>query len=310
MDHNMQKLDIRIKQLEKQTSDMLMDNYIESLKINGYVIIPNLLTTEEINIAKNKFYKWQQTIPNHDKLHSTIDPHGIYKFHEAGQQEHAWYLRTRKSIIDVFKKIWDTDELTVSFDGSCYIPKECTKKDKCWTHTDQAPNSLGVQCYQSYVSLTKNSERSTIFYKNSHHTHQEYFKTRNITGAKNWQLIDPAHLEEIKNTKNIMDVNPGDLVIWDSRTFHQNRYGLPNSEERIVQYLCYLPKSHIKNTKTQSDKRRKYFNERRTTSHWPFPIHVNGLQARTFGDISKIIDYSKLVKPNLDEYMETIDTLI
>jgi hypothetical protein len=305
--HNMQK---RIEELEKQMSCMLIDKYVETLKTNGYVIIPNVLTSEEIDIAKNKFYNWQQTIPNHDKLHSTIDPHGIYKFHEAGQQEHAWYLRTRKSIIDIFKKIWDTEELTVSFDGSCYISKDCTKKDKCWTHTDQAANSVGVQCYQSYVSLTKNSERTTILYKKSHETHEEYFKSRNITGSKNWLLIDLEYLEEIKDTKNIIDVNPGDLVIWDSRTFHQNRYGEPNSEERIVQYLCYLPKSHIKNTKTQIEKRRKYFNERRTTSHWPFPIHVNGLQARTFGDISKIIDYSKLVKPDLEEYMDMINMLI
>ena len=306
----MDSLQKRIEDLEKQIFNIITNKYIENLKTDGFVVIPSVLTSEEVDIAKEMFYKWQASVPDHDKQHNAIDPHGIYKFHEAGHQEHAWYLRTRKSIIDIFKKIWDTDELNVSFDGSCFIPQNCVKKDKCWTHTDQAPNSVGVHCYQSFVSLTKNSERTLVLYKHSHDLHQDYFKSRNITGAKNWELIDPTYLEQIKDERTVMDVNPGDLVIWDSRTFHQNQYGKANSEERIVQYLCYLPKSHPKNTKTQVEKRRKYFNERRTTSHWPCPISVNGLQPQTYGDSSKMIDYSKLVKPDLEKYMDLIQTLI
>ena len=57
-------------------------------------------------------------------------------------------------------------------------------------------------------------------------------------------------------------------------------------------------------------KREKYFLERRTTSHWAYPIKVNSLQTQTYGDESKLIDYSSLPKPNLTEYMEVIKTLI
>ena len=168
-------------------------------------------------------------------------------------------MRTRKKIIKVFKKLWNTEDLIVSFDGCCYIPKECSKKDRLWTHTDQAADSKGLKCYQSFVSLTKNCERTIILYENSHLFHEDYFKEKNITGSKNWNLIDEDYLEKIKYGKRVLSVNPGDLVIWDSRTFHQNQYGKPNSEERIVQYLCYLPKSHINNTKSQSEKRKKVF---------------------------------------------------
>ena len=117
-------------------------------------------------------------------------------------------------------------------------------------------------------------------------------------------------LGNISLVKDLAEGNHGDLVIWDSRTFHQNRYGEPNSEERIVQYLCYLPKSHIKNTKSQIEKRKKYFEELRTTSHWPCPLKVNSLQPQTYGDDSKLIDYELLVKPDLSNYMETIEKLI
>ena len=49
------------------------------------------------------FREWQTTIPDHDYLHNMIDPHGIYKYHEVGHQEHAWYIRTRTGVQDVFR---------------------------------------------------------------------------------------------------------------------------------------------------------------------------------------------------------------
>ena len=158
--------------------------------------------------------------------------------------------------------------------------------------------------------MTDNSQRTLVVYESSHKLHETYFKERDINSGKNWQLIDHDYLDRIKDQKKVLNVKAGDLVLWDSRTFHQNQYGEPNLEERIVQYVCYLPKNDKKNTKSQKTKREKYFLERRTTSHWPYPLHVNSLQPQTYGDKSREIDYSKLSAPNLDEYMETIKTLI
>ena len=306
----MEQLVERINHLEEQINNLFLQKYIINLKQNGYVVIPNVLNNYEINKATELFKKWKNSINNIDNIHNSIDPHGIFKFHEIGHQEFAWYLRTRPNIINIFKKIWKTDELVVSFDGSCYIPETCKKKDKTWTHTDQAPNSIGLKCYQSFVSLTNNEERTLIVYEKSHLLHEQYFKDRNISHSKNWNLIDIDYLNFIKSTKKTLKVNAGDLVIWDSRTFHQNQYGKINSEERLVQYLCYLPKNVKENNKTQSQKRLKYFNEKRTTSHWPYPLNVNSLQPQTYGDESKLIDYSKLPKPNLNEYLNIIKTII
>jgi hypothetical protein len=300
----------RVETLEQEIKTLLIDKYLSQLSENGYVIIPNVLESSEIQHAKELFLKWKDSIPDFDKFHNTVDPHGIFKFHEVGHQEFAWYIRTRPQIIDIFKKIWKTDELVVSFDGACYLPKNLSKKDKIWTHTDQAPNLVGLQCYQSFVALTDNSEKTLVVYESSHKLHENYFKERDIKSGKNWQLIDHDYLDRIKDQKKVLNVKAGDLVLWDSRTFHQNQYGEPNLEERIVQYVCYLPKNDKKNTKSQKTKREKYFLERRTTSHWPYPLHVNSLQPQTYGDKSREIDYSKLSAPNLDEYMETIKTLI
>ena len=68
----------------------------------------------------------------------------------------------------------------------------------------------------------------------------------------------------------------------------------------------------MKNSKEELiiEKRKKYFNERRTTSHWPYPLKVNSLQPQTYGDKTRLIDYSKLKKPDLSKYLKTIETLI
>ena len=98
------------------------------LETNGYVVCPNVLNKREIKEITEEFKKWQKTVPNHDKHHNNCDPHGLYKFHEAGHQRHAWIIRTHPVVQSYFKHLWNTDELIVSFDGSCYIPKELKKK--------------------------------------------------------------------------------------------------------------------------------------------------------------------------------------
>jgi hypothetical protein len=88
---------------------------------------------------------------------------------------------------------------------------------------------------------------------------------------------------------------------------YQNQYGsLP--EERIVQYVSYLPKQGC--NKKMQEKRRKYFMERRTTSHWAYPIKVNGQQPQTYGNKDLLIDYAALQKPDLTDLMPKIEKLL
>ena len=277
------------------------------LETDGYVIIPNILNESEIEIALDYFRDWLKSL-NSD--YEWMNPHGIFKFHQVGHQRHAWYLRTRPAIQDVFRFLWETDDIVSSFDGSCYIPKSLSKRDTVWTHTDQAPASEGLKCYQSFVSLTDNKERTLTVYKGSHLLHQRYFKERGITSTKNWHKIDKDYLDTIQNTREVLHVPRGALVLWDSRTFHQNQYGCPGSEERIVQYICFLPQNNSGNSESIKNKRKKYFAERRTTSHWPYPIAVNGLQPQTYGDKTKEIDYSLLPPIDLSDMMNDIEAIL
>lgn len=282
----------------------------QELQTKGFCIVPGVLNTDEINTCLGWFRDWQKSIPDHDYQHDKLSPHGIYKFHEAGHQRHSWFIRTHPKVRSVFEGLWDTKDLIVSFDGSCYIPKNLKKKDNIWTHTDQGPSKKGRQCIQGYVALTSNKERTFVCYSGSHHIHEKYFKDKGIEKGADWQIIDRDTVDALRSYKIVNNVPAGSLVLWDSRVFHQNQYGKPGSEERIVQYVCYLPKNHPKNTLAMRKKRRKYFEERRTTSHWPCPIKVNGKQGRNFGNERLRINYENLRKPDLADMMDEINRLL
>ena len=287
----------------------LHDDVRKSLEENGYAVVKNVLTPEEVKEARVMFDEWRASVPNLDKQHNTVDPHGIYKHHEAGHQKHAWFIRTCPNVQEVFKKFWKTDELVVSFDGSCYIGPECRKKDNCWTHTDQAPNSVGLKCIQGFVALTTNKQRTLVVYEGSHLEHEKYFKENDIKGTKNWFKFDEDYVASLKDRRRVLHVPAGALVLWESRTYHQNQYGKPG-EERLVQYISYLPKNDPKNNERMRKKRLNYFDTRRTTSHWAYPISVNGKQPQTYGDKSREIDYSLLPVPDLSEMMPEIEKLL
>jgi len=293
-----------------------MTKYIKNLKEKGYVTIPNVLNKDEIKEYKKSFLEWYaRNEENLQEIHRTSYPHGIFKGHQIGHQRFSWLIRINLGIQKIFKEIWKTDELVVSFDGCCYIPKECKKKDNCWTHTDQGPTHPGLQCYQGYIALTSNKQRTFRVYEGSHLLHEKYFSDKDDKSKGNWHKINPEYLQEIKDSKKVLDVPAGSMVLWDSRSFHQNQYGVSHpepelNEERLVQYVCFLPKSHPKNTKAMKKKRLNYLKALRTTSHWPCPINVNSLQVRTFGDDSKIIKYDNLTPPILEDIKDEINKII
>ena len=101
--------------------------------------------------------------------------------------------------------------MIVSFDGSCYISESC-KKDKVWTHTDQCANKHDLECYQGFVALTNNKERTLIVYEGSHLLHEKYFKHRGLKGSKNWELIEDNYLKEIADRKRVLEIPAGALV--------------------------------------------------------------------------------------------------
>jgi len=294
--------------------DIDMNEIKKNFEEKGYVVIPNIITNEEIIEYINEFNKWMDSIPNSDYLHSIIHYHGIFKYFQVGHQRFAWLMRTNEKIINVFKALWDTDELVVSFDGCCYYPSNSNNLSSYWIHSDQSPLKKNLCCIQSFISLTSNKEKTFLVYEGSHKLHEHHTNTYNIQSNSDWYPINQDYVKNIEHTKKILHVEAGSLVLWDSRTFHQNTCANPNSkEERLVQYLCYLPKNNKNNTTEMTEFRMACFNNLRTTNHYPYPISCVPLQPNAYNYYNHEninIDYSKIKKPYLNDLLDKIYKLL
>jgi len=292
-----------------------MSNYIMDLSVNGYTVIPNVYSEEEIKEYWSEFNKWRESVPDLEHTHNILSSAGIFKHHQVGHQRFAWLARTNPKIVNIFKQLWDTDKLVTSFDGCCYYPENYAEEPSYWTHTDQSSQKKGLRGYQSFLSLTNNTERTFVVYKGSHLLHENYFKYMEIDDPKDWNIIDRDYIDTIYYKQEIISVKAGDLVIWDSRTFHQNTCGDPDcGEERLVQYLCYLPKNHPDNDSNQMGLRMTYFNTLRTTNHLPYPMCAVSKQPNTYNYYNPaypiVINYKNLPKPELTDMLLRIYELL
>ncbi len=274
---------------------------MEELREKGYTIVPGVFSKEKVQKARDLFFHWIESAPDVFRHHLHSSFQGLMKFGEVGHQKHAWFIKTDPDVQRVFKDLWKTEDLVTGFDGTCWIPDDWMCEDVCWTHTDQAASAKGLTCIQGFVSLTDNVERSFVVYEGSHLLHEPYMKQNGFTGARNWRLIDKTYLETIQSTRKVLTVRAGDMVLWDSRTFHQNQFGT-RYEERLVQYVCYLPKHHPSNTPGMQRTRKKYYEKRRSTSHWPYPLSVNAAQPQ-----DQILTVPAV---NLSEYEDEIKKLL
>ncbi|KAF6840950.1 phytanoyl dioxygenase [Colletotrichum plurivorum] len=78
-----------------------------------------------------------------------------------------------------------------------------------------------------------------------------------------------------------VDAEPGDLLLWDSRTPHYN-LSPEGSRPRFCVYACYMPAAEA----TQEDlvRKRAAFENLQSTTHWPNAMHVGGIPVKRGGE--------------------------
>ena len=294
---------------------MLYAENIKELKTKGYTIVKNIINSKEILEYEKEFTKWLDNNPNIYTLHELIHNSGIFKFFNVGHQRFAWLLRTNQKIQEVFKEIWGCEELVTSFDGCCLFKSEEYYLNKHWTHSDQSYNKKGLSCVQSFVSLTDNKEKTFVVYEGSHLLHESYCEEYEVYNDIQWTEICKEYTNKIKDAKRILEVNKGDLVLWDSRTFHQNTPGkYNNSERRLVQYICFLPKNSELNTDEENELRRYFFENKITTTHFPYPMKDIPKQPLYFNmcypEYAIYIDYDKINNTYIDDLIPEIEKIL
>ena len=287
-------------EFEKYLSDY--STIKDKIKQYGVAIIP-LLDEEECTQMIND--KWDLLEYLTEDLPIPIDRNNketykqilnLYPSHKmllqhwkVGHSKLAWNVRKNPKVINIFKHLWDTDDLIVSFDGvSIYILDKPTRKNNTWFHVDQSYTRNDFECIQSWINAydTKEGDATLVILEGSNNYHKAFQDNFNILDKKDWYKLNEEEIQfYIENNCSIKYIKcpKGYGVFWDSRTVH---YGNPvekvdNFNYRCVVYVCMVPRNFA--TKKQLEKRKLAFVNGRMTTHYPHKVKLFPKYPQTYG---------------------------
>lgn len=303
----------------------------EELEENGYAVVPkyvNDIETERIKKSLIKFIcglNMNGNLDENDRKTWTnknlpFNIHGIIKHYGIGQCQALWDIR--EHLADLFEAIHGTSKLLTSFDGACLLVpnSKCTEA----IHTDQSPiierkdkDFISIQGIFNMEDCGEN-DGGLVVYKGSHKQHSKYFDDNNINSKENWYIFDSKKvknetgvdfLEKFKRIK--VCCKAGDVLLFDSRTAHTVTPSTNNF--RIAAYVSMLPicYSDEKKLEKELERKKKYFKEIRTTSHWACKfLSVNPKKPRWGKEGFRDENDDSFVKPILTTRMKQLAGLI
>ena len=214
----------------------------------------------------------------------------------SGHVQMSWTLRQKAKIITVFRRIWGVDaseDMVTSFDGfSCGLPPEITRRGwhgKPAFHTDQSYLRPNFECIQSWVTAmdVREGDATLVVLEGSHKLHGAFKQKFGITASKDWFQLNAEQLQFYYDNgcvKREVVCKAGDMATWDSRTIHYGKApdkGRAEANTRIVSYMCMKPRKML--TEKQLQKKRKAFEEARSTTHWPEDSKLFSVNPHTYG---------------------------
>jgi len=277
----------------------------------GVAILPSVLSPAECEELRSLMWDfvegisqtWERPLSRHDEstwgqVKKLLLSHGMLcQWYGVGHCQAAWTVRQNPNVVAPFAAYYKCDrpeDLLTSFDGMSFgLPPEVTKRGwfrGTWLHTDQSYTRNEHECLQAWVTAedVEPGDGTLAFYEGSHLLHAEFAQRFGVTEKGDWYQLKEAEQVAFYRTrcgevKRIVCPR-GSMVFWDSRTIHcgsEPMRGRPNPKLRAVVYACYQPRACA--SQRAIEKKRKAFEERRTTSHWPARPKLFGKRPRTYG---------------------------
>tara|TARA_B100001248_G_C27322876_1_gene427605 strand:+ start:106 stop:1077 length:972 start_codon:yes stop_codon:yes gene_type:complete len=303
-----------------------IDTFQDKLKKYGVAIIPNVLNEKEIKNFQNGIWDYLEHLTknfeepiNRNNESSWRSLRDLFPLHSMliqhwniGHAQFNWDIRQNSKVINVFAKLWNVkpDELVTSFDGaSVHLPPEVTNlgwyKGNDWFHCDQSFMRNDFECVQTWVTAydVNEGDATLAFLEKSHKYHKNFKDDLNITEKADWYKLKTEEIDYYLNkkcNKTFIKCPAGSMVLWDSRTIHCGR---ECKKERVkpnfrgVSYVCMKPRNL--STEKDLEKKRKAFEELRTTSHWPNKVKLFSKTPRTYG--KDLPDINLISKPKVSK---------
>ncbi|UJR09465.1 hypothetical protein I4U23_013703 [Adineta vaga] len=205
------------------TNESSLTDGITYLTEHGYAVFSDVLSTDEVNNGKELLWQFLENIPGYairrdnPSSWSSSWPgyksHGVVNGDGIGQSEFMWTIRSNRNVKQVYSRIWNTNQLLVSFDG-CGIYRDWRynsqwKTKAGWYHVDQNPVlKPNLCCFQGFVSLTDQNETTgglIVFPR----THQRFHQLNGISNRpRDFVMVPGTHpiLIELKQLVNLFNV--------------------------------------------------------------------------------------------------------
>ncbi|KAG7908126.1 hypothetical protein KL906_003543 [Ogataea polymorpha] len=262
----------------------------DDLVRDGYAVIKGAFSKEHAKKYQQEAFKWLKSF-NNEKLdlenpetwtRENLPPVradiNVYSSYGVNHEKFLWDARMEPGVLEIFEKLWGTDQLLASFDGlNITLPNRKDQSRKSpWPHFDQSPFKGGLHCVQGILSFSEQgpNDGGLVVYRGTHKLFNEFFATqvrREDWDEFNYYEVSQEQLkwfmdrgcEEVK-----VNCEPGDVVIWDSRTCH---WGMEPTEKsnviRTVLYSCFTPAEFA--TDEALDRKKEIFEKWLGTTHWP-----------------------------------------
>ncbi|KAJ5306849.1 hypothetical protein PENANT_c003G01099 [Penicillium antarcticum] len=279
--------------LFSQGTEFKYGDFRDDILQNGYAVVNGAVPRDRALKYADDIYTWLEEfkLGFHRDDRSTIHKDQFPDINEKGMclgygishESFTWAVRQEPAVVNAFEKVYDTEDLTVSLDSvNIGFPnRKDIKPNSPWPHQDQDPEKPGFRCLQGLVNLLPNGPKDggLIVCKGAHWLSEEFhanFKDEEKiwSWTKEWYGFTEAGqawLEEKGCEWLKVEAEPGDLLLWDSRTPHYNLTS-ETDQDRFCVYTCFMPVADA--TKEQLQVKKMAFEETKMTIHWPNAMHV------------------------------------
>jgi hypothetical protein len=260
----------------------------------GFVVFANALSSGEADQAMSMLWDYLEELGtgvDRNNSNTWDDDRWPTAVHGAilpsigiGHCAAQWFIRDVANVKRCFSQVWDDEELLVSFDGvSLWRPwaeneQWRTNEGLTWMHIDQHPiGRPGKHCVQGLVNLlpTDAGIGGNMVVPGSHRLFEKIPQLYEERLGRIHPSIDhfrfPSNDPLLGEYQPIVaHMEPGDLMLWDSRTIHCSAAGSVGSSPqgilRAASLICMMPKA--KSNPQVIAQRKAAIETRTSTTNW------------------------------------------
>ena len=218
----------------------------EHWQTKGYVIVRHAVDAEHVQRLKDLLWAFEEKDPKdpstwytpqrRDHIMKELNGTGMVEIYN---HQHLWDNRMTQRVYDAFVDIWDMEDLWVSIDRANLNPPKKVKgpNQNGFIHWDSDtsldPLPIGVQGVLSLVKQDGNIGGfqciPELFYN-----FDEWVKTQPADR-------DPMHPDTTGLTITNIEMEPGDLMIFNTLLAHGVRPNHSDDRVRMAQYISMFP---------------------------------------------------------------------